>query len=62
MLLVVLLCLPGCGKVYDYELERLADICGGYEELKKVWLGYGVPRAICQDGTSVRATQPAVEL
>ena len=57
MLLVTLLCLPGCGVIQDYELERLSELCDGYEDLKKVWVESGTPRATCMDGTTVSSDQ-----
>lgn len=43
------------GKIYDYELERIALICGGYENIKKVWNDVTTARAMCADGVLVSA-------
>ena len=57
ILIVLLATLPGCGVIQDYELERLSELCDGYEDLKKVWVEYGTPQARCKDGTAVSSDQ-----
>ena len=51
----VLLCVTGCGKrtIYDYELERTAKICGGYDKIKSVWIDLTTVRAYCTDGKMI---------
>ncbi len=53
-ILIALLC-TGCGKIYDYELQRIAEICGGYEQIKKTWIDVSTVRAYCKDGNQVSA-------
>ena len=57
ILIALLATIPGCGVIQDYELERLSELCDGYEDLKKVWVEYGVPKARCKDGTAVSSDQ-----
>lgn len=54
-LTVVLIALlaAGCGKTYDFELARLAEICGGYDKIKSVWIDLTTARAYCKDGSFV---------
>lgn len=54
---LIALLVAGCGKIYDYELERLAEICGGYDQLKSVWMDASTPRAYCADGRSVKTKE-----
>jgi hypothetical protein len=43
----------GCGYIYDYELERIAKLCNGHENIKRLWTDAGNVKAICSDGNSV---------
>lgn len=52
--LITLLCV-GCGKIYHYELQRIAEICGGYDQIKSVWVSVAKIRAYCKNGTMVNA-------
>ena len=54
-LLMLVVLLTGCGKIQDYELQRLSEICGGYDQLKQVWPDGRVPKAYCKDGNMVSA-------
>jgi hypothetical protein len=57
--LITTLLLTSCGKIEKYELKRIADRCGGYENIHQVWLDAHVVKAYCVDGTAVRSqTEP----
>jgi hypothetical protein len=56
LLSALLVSLYGCGgKIYDYELERIAKICGGYENIKNIWNDVSTARARCIDDKLVSA-------
>ena len=52
---MLLLCITGCWKhtIYDYEIERTAKICGGYDKIKSIWIDLVVVRAYCIDGRMI---------
>ena len=54
-LLIVLLCgllvsLSGCSEVYHYELKAVAENCGGYDKIHRVWVDATTVRAECENG------------
>ena len=55
--ILVTLIISGCGKIYDYELKRLAEICGGYDNIQSVWLDATTARAYCKDGSLINSKQ-----
>lgn len=51
--IIICLSLTACGNIRDYEIERLAELCGGYKEIKKIGILFVGTRAICVNGDSV---------
>lgn len=55
-IIFTILVLSGCtGSIQDYQLDRLASLCGGYDEIKRVWYDrWQTPVRIvvfCKDGS-----------
>lgn len=53
LVVAMIFTLSGCAKIYDYELNRIAEICGGYDKIKSIWVDGTTPRAYCEDGSLV---------
>ena len=49
--LILCAALTSCGKIYHYELDEIADDCGGYDQIKSMWLDATTVRAYCKDGS-----------
>jgi hypothetical protein len=53
--IVMSLLLGGCGKIYTYELGQVIKQCKGAENVHSLWIDGDTTRAICLDGSSVKA-------
>jgi hypothetical protein len=47
--IIICLSLTACGNIRDYELDRLAELCGGYKEIKKVEMLLTGMWAVCNN-------------
>lgn len=47
---VLLVSLSGCSEVYHYELKVIAENCGGYDKIHRIWVDLTTVRAECKNG------------
>lgn len=57
IMIFLILCLSGCGKIEQYEINDIATQCGGYDAIHQMWVDLYSTKAKCVDGTDVKSTK-----
>ena len=50
ILVLAIILIAGCGKIYTDEIVKISAQCGGVDKINRIWIDGETTKAYCNDG------------